>query len=266
MLTNGKEREDGTLDVTGRSAIVTGGASGIGAAAATMLAERGYNVVINYSRSAAEAEETAAACVKLGADALCCRADVATDGDCRRMAAAAIERWGRIDVLINSAGTTKRVKHEDLEGLDAADFQRIYAVNAIGPFQMIRAVAPHMRKAGKGAVVNISAGAGFHGGGSSIAYAASKAALNAMTKSLARVLAPEIRVNAICPGLVESRWMRNLLGEETYSEHVARARERFPLRRTNTPADVAETALWLIEHAATMTGELINMDAGEHLR
>ncbi len=221
--------------------------------------------MINYSRSQDEAKESAAACAALGVDALCWQANVASDEDCRRMAAAAIERWGRVDVLINSAGTTKRVKHEDLEGLDAEDFQRIYAVNAIGPFQMTRAAAPHMREAGEGAVVNISAGAGFHGGGSSIAYAASKAALNAITKSLARVLAPEIRVNAICPGLVEGRWMNNLLGEDTYREHLAKSQAKFPLRRTNTPTDVAETALWLIEHAATMTGELINMDAGDHL-
>jgi 3-oxoacyl-[acyl-carrier protein] reductase len=253
------------LKVTGRSAIVTGSSSGIGAAAARMLAERGCNVVINYTQSQAEAEETAAACEALGAEALLCRADVALDEDCRRMAAATVERWGRVDVLINSAGTTKRVKHEDLEGLGAEDFQRIYAVNAIGPFQMTRAVAPHMRNAGDGAIVNISAGAGFHGGGSSIAYAASKAALNAITKSLARVLAPEIRVNAICPGLVEGRWMSNLMGEDAYHAHVERAQGRLPLRRTNTPDVVAETALWLIEHATTMTGELINMDAGEHL-
>ncbi len=253
------------MKVTGCSAIVTGSSSGIGAAAAKMLAERGCNVVINYTSSQAEAEETAAACEALGAEALLCRANVALDEDCRRMAAAAVERWGRVDVLINSAGTTKRVKHEDLEGLGADDFQRIYAVNAIGPFQMARAVAPHMRNAGDGAIVNISAGAGFHGGGSSIAYAASKAALNAITKSLARVLAPEIRVNAICPGLVEGRWMSNLLGEEAYQAHVERARGKLPLRRTNTSDVVAETALWLIEHATTMTGELINMDAGEHL-
>jgi 3-oxoacyl-[acyl-carrier protein] reductase len=230
-----------------------------------MLAARGCNVVINYSRSRDEAEKTAADCESLGADALCFQANVADDADCRAMAAASMDRWGRIDVLINSAGTTKRVKHEDLDGLDAEDFQRIYAVNAIGPFQMARAAAPHMRESGDAAVVNISAGAGFHGGGSSIAYAASKAALNAITKSLARVLAPEIRVNAICPGLVEGRWMNNLLGEDIYREHLARSQAKFPLRRTNTPADVAETALWLIEHGATMTGELINMDAGDHL-
>ncbi len=253
------------MRVMGRSAIVTGSSSGIGSAAAKKLAERGCNVLINFTRSEAEAEETAAACEALGVQALLCRADVANDEDCRRMAAEAVERWGRIDILINSAGTTKRVKHEDLEGLSAEDFQRVYAVNAIGPFQMTRAVAPHMRAAGDGAVVNISAGAGFHGGGSSIAYAASKAALNAMTMSLARALAPEIRVNAICPGLVEGRWMSALMGEEAYRARLDWARETFPLRRTNTPKDVSETALWLIEHATTMTGELINMDAGEHL-
>ena len=246
-------------------AIVTGSSSGIGSAAAKKLAERGCNVVINYVRAEADAKQTAAACEALGVETLLCQADVANDEDCRRMVAAAVERWGRLDVLINSAGTTKRVKHEDLDGLSAEEFQRVYAVNAIGPFQMARAVAPHMRSAGEGAIVNISAGAGFHGGGSSIAYAASKAALNAMTKSLARALAPEIRVNAICPGLVEGRWMSNLMGEEPYRARLEWARETFPLRRTNTPEDVSETALWLIEHATTMTGELINMDAGEHL-
>lgn len=246
-------------------AIVTGSSSGIGAATAKMLADRGCNVVINYTRSQADAEETAAACEALGVEALLCRADVAIDADCRRMAAAAIERWGRIDVLVNCAGTTKRVRHGDLEGLDAEDFQRIYAVNAIGPFQMTRAVAPHMRNAGDGAIVNISAGAGSHGGGSSIAYAASKGALNAITKSLARSQAPEIRVNAVSPGLVEGRWLSALMGEETYRAHLDQSRAKFPLRRTNTPENVAETVLWLIEKATTMTGELINMDAGEHL-
>ena len=253
------------MELAGGGAIITGSATGIGAAAAKMLAGRGCNVVINYTRSQVEAEETAAACQALGAEALLCKADVTSDEDCRRMAAAAVERWGRIDVLINSAGVTKRVRHDDLEGLNAEDFQRLYAVNAIGPFQMTRAVAQPMRDAGEGAIVNISAGAGFHGGGSSIAYAASKAALNVMTKSLARALAPEIRVNAICPGLVEGRWMSALMGEESYREHVARAQATFPLRRTNTPENVAEIALWLIEGAVTMTGELIRMDAGEHL-
>jgi NAD(P)-dependent dehydrogenase (short-subunit alcohol dehydrogenase family) len=160
---------------------VTGSSSGIGAAAAQKLAGRGCNVVVNYSRGKADAEEIVAECEALGVEAVACQADVSNDADCRRMAAVAAERWGRIDVLINSAGTTKRVPHADLEGLSAEDFQRIYAVNAIGPFQMVRAVAPTMRESGGGAVVNISAGAGFHGGGSSVAYAASKAALNAMT-------------------------------------------------------------------------------------
>ena len=253
------------MNLTGCTAIVTGSSSGIGAAAAQKLAGRGCNVVVNYSRGKAGAEEIVAECEALGVEAVACQADVSSDEDCRRMAAVAVERWGRIDVLINSAGTTKRVPHGDLEGLSAEDFQRIYAVNAIGPFQMVRAVAPTMRESGGGAVVNISAGAGFHGGGSSVAYAASKAALNAMTLSLARSLAPDIRINAVCPGLVEGRWMTKLMGEAAYEAHVERSRERFPLRRTNTADDVAETAMWLIEHGVTMTGELINMDAGEHL-
>lgn len=253
------------MDIEGGVAIVTGSATGIGAASAKMLAERGCRVVINYTKSQAEAEETAAACEALGSEALLCQANVASDDDCRRMAGAAVERWGRLDVLINSAGTTKRVPHGDLDGLSADDFHDIYAINTIGPYQMIRAAAPHMREAGAGAVVSISAGAGLHGGGSSIAYAASKGALNTITKSLARVLAPEIRVNAVCPGLVRGRWLANLMGEEAYKDRVARQEAEFPLRRTNSAEDVARAAMWLIEGADTVTGELVNMDAGEHL-
>lgn len=253
------------MDIEGGVAIVTGSATGIGAACAKMLAARGCRVVINYTKSEAEAKETAAACEALGAEALLCQANVSSDDDCRRMAGAAVERWGRLDVLINSAGTTKRVPHGDLDGLSAEDFHDIYAINTIGPYQMIRAAAPHMRETGAGAVVNVSAGAGLHGGGSSIAYAASKGALNTITKSLARALAPEIRVNAVCPGLVRGRWLANLMGEEAYQKRVAQQEAEHPLRRTNSAEDVARAVLWLIEGADTMTGELVNMDAGEHL-
>jgi 3-oxoacyl-[acyl-carrier protein] reductase len=135
----------------------------------------------------------------------------------------------------------------------------------VGIFQMTRAAAPHLRAAGNAAVVNISSVAGLTGGGSSIAYAASKAALNTLTLSFARVLAPEVRVNAICPGGLLGNWTRKILSEEAYEAKVRGQETEFPLRRAIWPADVANTALWLIEGASTMTGELIRMDSGKHL-
>jgi 3-oxoacyl-[acyl-carrier protein] reductase len=253
------------LDIKGGAAIVTGSATGIGAATALALAERGCNVVINYTKSEVEAKATQARCEAAGVETVLCRADVSVDDDCRRMVRIAVEKWGRIHALVNNAATTKACPHDDLEGLSAADFYRIYAVNTIGPYQMCRAVAPSMREAGEGAIVNISAQAGITGHGSSIAYATSKAALNTMTLSMARVLAPEIRLNTVCPSLVTGRWMRGILGAAAYDETVARTTESNPLHRVNTPEDVARTALWLIEGADLMTGQLFVMDGGRHL-
>ncbi len=190
----------------GKVAIVTGSATGVGAEVARQLAARGCSVVINYTKSEAEAKETQAACEALGAPTLLVQADVSVDADCRRLAQAALDKWGRIDVLVNNAGTSKFVAHHDLEGLSADDFQRIYAVNVIGPSQMTRAVAPAMQRQGAGSVVNVSSLAGVRGIGSSVAYAASKGALNTMTLSLARALGPEIRVNTVCPGFIDTRW------------------------------------------------------------
>lgn len=253
------------MELNGAAAIVTGSATGTGAAAARMLAERGCHVVINYTKSLSEAEETAAACRQHGVEALLCQADVSQDGECRRMVAEAVSRFGRLDVLVNNAGTTKFVPHAELDGLDAADFQRIYGVNVIGAYQMVRAAAPHLRASGHGAVVNVSSIAGITGLGSSIAYAASKGALNTMTKSLARVLGPEIRVNAVCPGPISSRWLRDLMGEESYQQLVARTEATTPLRKVSTPEDVAEVVLWLIQGSALVTGETVIIDAGFHL-
>ncbi len=253
------------MAIEGSSAIVTGSATGLGAAVAKLLAARGCNVVVNYTKSKTEAEETAAACKDLGAEALLCRADVSRDDDCRRMAAQAFDAWGRIDALVNNAGTTKVAAHDDLEALTDEDFQRIYGVNVIGSYQMVRAVAPHMKKAGQGAVVNISSIGAVTGIGTSIAYAASKGALNTMTLSLARALAPEIRVNAVCPGLIRTRWMRDGLGEEGYGQLLKQVEETTPLQKVSEPEDIAETVVWLIEGAGHVTGETIIVDAGMHL-
>lgn len=253
------------MDANGAVFIVTGSATGLGAAVARRLAGKGGRVVINYTRSLAEAEETVASCVELGGEAMLCQADVSDDSDCRRMAQAALDRWGRIDGLVNNAARSKIVPHADLEGLTADDFNQIFAVNVVGAYQMVRAVAPAMKEQGKGAVVNISSGSGFSGSGSSIAYAASKAALNVMTLSLARALAPEIRVNAVCPGVMQTRWWREGLGEENYNDFIGRYAQRTPLKAAGSPEIVADPVVWLLEGAEHVTGETIMVDAGSHL-
>lgn len=245
--------------------IVTGASSGIGAACATTLAANGARVVVNYSRSENDAIAVAEQCMQFGVDAMPIQADVAKDADCRRLAQQVLDRWGRIDGLINNAGTTKFVDFADLDGLSAEDFQEIYAVNTVGPFQMSRACAPALRAGGKGAIVNISSIAGVRGAGSSIAYAASKGALNTLTIALAKTLGPQIRVNAICPGFIEGKWLRAGLGDERYEARRTTYMERSPLRDVIEPSDVAETALWLLSGAAKTTGELIMVDSGFNL-
>ncbi len=253
------------MDIKGGVVIVTGSATGVGAAAAKLLAGKGCNVVINYTKSESEARETQSECEAVGIQTILCQADVSKDEDCRRMAHAAIEKWGRIDGLINNAGTTHFVNHADLEGLTADDFQRIYAVNVIGPYQMTRAVTPRMKSQGKGAIVNVSSIAGVMGVGSSIAYTASKGALNTMTLSLARALGPEIRVNTICPGFIQGRWLRGGLGDEIYEAAKAHQEQATPLRKAGTPEDMAQAAVWFIEGADLITGEILIVDAGAHL-
>lgn len=245
--------------------IVTGSATGIGAACAVELAKRGWRTVINYTKSEAEAQQTARECEKHGGETLLVRANVAEDADCRRMADATLEKWGRIDGLINNAGTTKVVfNHANLEALSAEDFQKIYSVNVVGAFQMIRAVEPTMRKQGRGSVVNISSRAGIDSTGTSIAYAASKGALNTMTMGLARALGPHIRVNAVCPGFVETRWLQEAIGEK-YEMARARWASNSPLQKASTPEDIADVAVWLLTGGPTVTGELILVDGGNRL-
>src|SRR6185312_8920080 len=194
----------------GMCVIITGSASGLGAATAGILARSGARIVINYSNSKNEAEATAESCRKAGAaEVVVVQGDVARDEDCRKIVAAAAP-WGKLDALINNAGTTKHVPHDKLDQLSAEDFQRIYAVNTIGPYQMVRAARSLLEASAKAsgrasAVVNTSSVAGISGG-SSVAYAASKGALNTMTLSLARALAPLIRVNTVCPGYIDTPW------------------------------------------------------------
>lgn len=247
-----------------KTAIVTGSGTGTGAATALKLAQRGYQVLINYSRSKTEAEASEAACRTAGADTLLVQGDVAQDADCRALAQAAVARWGRIDALVNNAGITTFSGGTNWDALDAEAFQKIYAVNALGTFQMVRACAPHL-KAVRGAVVNVSSVAGSLGIGSSVAYIASKGAINAMTLHMARTLAPEVRVNAVCPGLITSRWFVDGIGQEGFEKVKALTEENTPLRRASSPEDVADAIVWLIEGARSMTGELLQIDAGLHL-
>jgi 3-oxoacyl-[acyl-carrier protein] reductase len=253
------------MDLQSAVCIVTGSATGTGAACAIRLAKKGARVVINYSKSEKDAKETVKACQDAGAETLLVKGDVSNDADCRAMAKAAIDKWGRIDALINNAGITKFVAAADLDGLDAQDFQKLYAVNVIGPYQMIRACAPAMKKQGKAAIVNISSISGVRGIGSSTAYIASKGALNAMTLALARSLAPEIRVNAVCPGLIETRWHLDRFSEADYAKFKANYEKSVPLAKAASADDVAEVAVWLIEGASQVTGESILVDGGLHL-
>jgi 3-oxoacyl-[acyl-carrier protein] reductase len=254
----------------GLYAIVTGSASGLGAATAAILAKGGGKIVVNYSNSKKEAEESADLCRKAGAEVLVVQGDVSRDEDCKKIAAAA-GAWGKLDILVNNAGTTKHVPHDNLDGLSAEDFQRIYAVNTIGPFQMIRAARALLEAGAKAAgrssaVVNISSVAGISGGGSSVAYAASKGALNTMTQSLARALAPLIRVNTVCPGYIDTPWFTKGRGEAGAKQVRDMVIARVPLKSASSADDIAQLVCFLaLPQSGQMTGEFVRMDAGMHL-
>ncbi len=253
------------MNTTARKiAIVTGAGTGVGAATALALAGRGYDLLINYSKSLAEAEASSAACRDAGADTLLMRGDVAVDADCGAMAQAVVERWGRLDALVNNAGVTSFAGAANWDAIDTETFQRVVGVNSLGTLQMIRACAPHL-KAAHGAIVNVSSIAGALGIGSSVAYIASKGAVNSMTLYFARALAPEVRVNAVCPGLITTRWFVDGLGREGYEKVKAGYEAVAPLGRACSPEDVADAVLWLVDGARVVTGELLLLDSGVHL-
>ena len=253
------------MNLEGSVIVVTGSATGLGAATVKRAAAKGANVVINYTKSEAEAMATAGACRELGAEALVCQADVSVDADCRRLASEAVAKWGRIDGLVNNAAASVFASASDLESLSGEDFLRLFSVNVVGAYQMTRAVAPQLKASGQGAIVNVSSISAIKGGGSSIAYAASKGALNTLTISLAQALAPEIRVNAVCPGVFPSRWWAEGLGEERANSLFAQFVEQVPLKSQGTPDSVAGTVLWLLEGADHITGETLMIDSGMHL-
>jgi NAD(P)-dependent dehydrogenase (short-subunit alcohol dehydrogenase family) len=254
----------------GMCVVITGSASGLGAATAAQLAKDGARIVINYSSSKTEAEQTADLCRSAGAEVVVVQGDVSRDDDCRKIVAAAAP-WGRLDALVNNAGITKHMAHANLDGLSAEDFQRLFAVNSIGPYQMVRA-ARSLLEAGANAsghaaaVVNVSSVAGISGVGSSVAYAASKGALNTMTFSLARALAPLIRVNTVCPGYMDTPWFTKGRGEAGAKQVRDMVVGKVPLKVASTAEDVAAVVCFLATPASSnMTGELVRIDAGLHL-
>jgi 3-oxoacyl-[acyl-carrier protein] reductase len=258
-------------DMEGRVALVTGSATGLGRSIAVKLAERGADVIVNYSRSAAEAEEAADLCRTYGAQVQVVKANVAETAGCCALAEAA-GAWGRLDMLVNNAGITRHAPdHSDLDALSKIDFMDIYEVNVVGPYLMLQAAKPLLQAANEtsgraSSVLNTSSIAGVKGIGSSVAYAASKGALNTMTTSLARALAPAIRVNAICPGFIGTRWFKNAMDEDKYNETVRGVEASTPLAVASGPDDIADAALFFLSDAARhVTGELMLVDAGLHL-
>ncbi len=249
------------MDLDGKAAIVTGAGTGVGRATALALAARGCAVLVNYSRSREGAERTAAEVARLGVRALPFRADVADDAACRAMVEAASREFGRLDVLVNNAGTTVFVPHADLEGVASDAWERLFAVNLRGPFQCARAARPAIEASGGGEIVNVSSVAGISGTGSSIPYCASKAALNNLTVTLARALAPRIRVNAVAPGFIEGEWLRQGLGQ-SYEAAKQFFEQRAPLKRVCTPEDVAAAILALVTGPDLVTGAVLPCEGG----
>lgn len=258
---------------TRRTVLVTGAASGIGAATARRFLREGWHVVINHLEGQQAEAQAVAALASLGTDApgqqaLCVAGDVTSDADCVRVVQSAVKACGALHALVNAAGISRMVPHARLHDVSADDFQRIYAVNTIGTFQMIRAAAPALKaassEASRSAVVNISSRAALMGSGSSVPYACSKAAVNALTMSMARVLAPEVRVNAVCPALVEQGFVERL-APEMFADRSAHQKAVSPLKRLGHPDEVAEAIHWLATGASMMTGALVELDYGMHL-
>jgi 3-oxoacyl-[acyl-carrier protein] reductase len=241
-------------------ALITGAATGIGRAAAVALAAAGFDVAINYSRSEQAASETAAQSQAKGAKTLLFKCDVSDDPCVRKMLSAVEQEFGRLDALVNNAGITSNVKPGDFEGMTAEEWDRVFAVNVRGMFQVTRAAAPFLRAA-HGSIVNTASIVGLRPGPQPLPYAASKAAVVSLTKLLALNLAPDVRVNAVAPGWMEGDWMQRMLGDR-YTDLMARRAKSTPLRRCATAEDVAEVIVNLITSNRFVNGEIIVIDGG----
>jgi ketoreductase RED2 len=245
----------GSMNLKGKVAIVTGSSSGIGTAVARSLAGEAVSVVLNSSKSEAAGQAVADSLP----GAVYVKADIADDAACHVLAAAAVERFGRLDILVNNAGTTELIAHSDLAAVTDEIWQRILGVNVLGTWHMTRACVPALRASGDGVVVNVTSVAGLRATGSSIPYAVSKAGLNHLTVLLANVLGPQIRVNAVAPGLVDTPWSAG------WDAARDAARAHAPLRRSAQPEDVAEAVMGLIR-ARHVTGQVLTVDGGMTLR
>jgi 3-oxoacyl-[acyl-carrier protein] reductase len=241
-------------------ALVTGGATGIGKSAVLALARAGYDVAINYSSSETAARETSREAEKLGAKTLLVKCDVSDEAGVRSMLDSINKTFGRLDVLINNAGTTAAWKTKDLDSLSLDEWDRVFAVNVRGLFQVTRAAAPLLR-VNKGCVVNTASIVGVRPGPQPPPYAASKAAVVNLTKTLAWNLGPEIRVNAVAPGWMEGDWMKRML-KDKYEDLMGKRAKSTPLKRVVTADDVAQTMMSLIESNRFVTGEVIVIDGG----
>jgi len=252
------------MDLGGRVAIVTGGGTGIGRATSVRLAKSGAKaVVVNYSRSASDAESTAEELRSIGSEAVPYRADVADESMVKAMVASTVERFGRLDVLVNNAGTTHFIPHPDLDALTDEVWNDILSVNLKGTFFCCRAAAPELTKTG-GAIVNVASIAAHRASGSSIAYAVSKAGVVQMTRALALALAPDVRVNSVSPGLVSSRWFSKSFGEDAAAAQEEVFARATPLRKIATPDDVAQAVLALLENDL-ITGQDLVIDGGKNV-
>ena len=243
-----------------KAALITGGATGIGRSAVLALARAHYDVAINYSSSEGPARETAAEAGRLGVKTLLIKCDVSDEKSVRAMIAQVRERFGRLDVLINNAGTTASWKPRDLDTLSLEEWDRVFAVNVRGLFQVTRAAAPLLKEA-KGCVVNTASIVGLRPGPQPLPYAASKAAVVNLTKTLAWNLGPEVRVNAVAPGWMEGDWMKRML-KDKYEDLMGKRAKATPLKRVVTADDVAETMMSLVEGNRFVTGEIIVIDGG----
>jgi 3-oxoacyl-[acyl-carrier protein] reductase len=244
-----------------RKALVTGGATGIGKSAVLALAGAGFDVAINYASSAKAAQETAAQAQALGAKTLLIQCDVSVDASVRSMLKQVEEGFGHLDVLISNAGTTAKWKVKDLESLDMDEWDRTFAVNVKGMFQVVRASVPLLKKGTNPCVVNTASIVGLRPGPQPLPYAASKAAVVNLTKTLAWNLGPDIRVNAVAPGWMEGEWMERMLGDK-YDDLMGKRAKQTPLRRCVTADDVAQTMMSLVESNRFVTGEVIVIDGG----
>jgi len=244
-----------------KKALVTGGATGIGRSAVLALAKAGYDVAINYASSAKAAKEVAALAQEMGAKTMLLPCDVSDEAAVRAMMAQVDAQFGHLDALVNNAGTTAKWKVKDLESLDLAEWDRTFAVNVRGLFQVTRAAVPLLKKGSNPSIVNTASIVGLRPGPQPLPYAASKAAVVNMTKTLAWNLGPEIRVNAVAPGWMEGEWMERMLGDK-YDDLMGKRAKLTPLKRCVTADDVAETMMSLIQGNRFVTGEIIVIDGG----